>query len=509
MAFTTIFNGDVPTVPAKQASVNTPFKGAQHTRLTSDWMGSLLSADLEVRYSLRRMRARCRTLAHNNDYVGRFINLVKQNVVGPKGIGLELQLPEGVDDLADQVEDEIERSWCVWAKKKNCTTSRTLSFKSVLDLALETLVIDGECFIRKIKGFPNNPYNFALQFMDPDLFDEGYNVPKRGAQNEIRMSIELDEWGAAVAYWAFQGHPSEGGARRIRIPAEEIIHLYVVRRAAQTRGVPFLHSAMTRLNMLGGYEEAVLVAERVAACKMAAIETKDGESFSAGENDPDAEDGALVVDAEPGSFFEVPEGTHVNPINWNHPTAQFADFVKAMLRGVAVGINVSYSSLAGDLREVNFSSLRQGVLDERDGWRVLQTFAIENLCTPIYEDWLPMAITAKQIRVPIAQAADSFEVYLEAATWRPRGWTWVDPLKDVQAAIAGRKAGMGTLAAAAAQQGLDWRDVIDQIAVENEYAANKGVVLDFSLSKNDNGPGSEPNGAPSKAAPDGGDQEEE
>jgi lambda family phage portal protein len=511
MAITTIFDGNVPTVPAKSASVTAPFKGAQQTRLNSDWIGSLLSADLEVRYSLRRMRARCRQLAHNNDYVERFLNLVKQNVVGSKGIGLELQLPEGADELADQVEDAIEKAWCRWGKKKNCTASRTLSFKEVLDLALETLVVDGECFLRKVKGFPNNPFRFALQFMDADLFDENYNVPRRGAQNEIRMSVEVDEWGAAVAYWAFQGHPSEGGARRMRVPADEIIHLFVVRRPNQTRGIPFLRTAMTRLNMLGGYEEAELVAARVAACKMAAIESKDGENFTAGANNADQtdsdSDGATLIDVQPASFFELPQGSTINPIDWQHPNAGFGEFVKTMLRGVAVGVNASYTSLTGDLREVNFSSIRQGVLDERDGWRVLQTFATENICQPVYDDWLPIALTANQIPAVPIPPADDPELYLEAATWRPRGWTWVDPFKDVQAAVASRKAGMGTLAQAAAQQGLDWRDVIDQIADENDYAAKKGVTLDFSLSRNDNGPGTE--SAPAKGGSSAPDQEEE
>jgi hypothetical protein len=42
---------------------------------------------------------------------------------------------------------------------------------------------------------------------------------------------------------------------------------------------------------------------------------------------------------------------------------------------------------------------------------------------------------------------------------------------------------MSTLADICAEKGVDWRDNIDQIAIEDAYAASKGVNLNFARPK--------------------------
>ena len=44
------------------------YQGAVVTRLNSDWLSSQLSADAEVRNSLRKLRDRSRELIRNNPY---------------------------------------------------------------------------------------------------------------------------------------------------------------------------------------------------------------------------------------------------------------------------------------------------------------------------------------------------------------------------------------------------------------------------------------------------------
>lgn len=481
---TTLFDGNIPTPPpAKASSSGYPaYQGSNLTRLNADWIGSLLSPDQEIRSSLRRLRARCRQLHNNNDYAQRFVNLVKQNVIGPNGIQLEAALQDADGNPKDTVNTELERSWERWGKFGNTTCDGMMSFIDVLNVLVESLCVDGEVFLRKVRGYPND-YKFALQFLDPDQVDELFNRPRivdgqgRLVQNEVRMGVEVDEWNRRVAYWAYDGHPSEGHGRRTRIPAAEIQHLFLFRRGNQTRGVPFFITAMTRMNMLGGYEEAELVAARVAACKMAFLVSKTGDEYGGQPNS--TANGAKSITVEPATFEQLPAGIEPKVVDWQHPSQNFPEFTKSMIRGMAVGLNVSYASLAGDLREVNFSSIRQGVLDEREAWRALQTFAVDHFCQPCYEAWLAPALASRQLRLPAAGAAD----YLDGVTWQTRGWTWVDPLKDITAAVVARGAGISTLAEIGAQQGKDWRDTIDQIAKENAYAKQRGVELDFSRPK--------------------------
>jgi lambda family phage portal protein len=460
---------------------NPPFKGAAQNRLNLDWAVRMLSADQEIRSSLMALRARCRQLGGNNDYASRFLNKIKENVIGPDGIGLEMNLDEDQFGTgAEKLNRQIEDAWRWW-----CDVADVDGRKNFVDYAqlwMTSKMQDGEAFSRRVKGYPYNEYRFAVQFVDPDMIDVNY---QRGQQvdaqglviNDIRMGVEVDEWRRPLAYYAFLGHPAEMAAtRRIRIPAGEIDHAFVFKRINQTRGIPWMASAMTRLNMLGGYEEAELVAARLGACKIAALISKTGDEYKGPKSKTD---GAITMDTTPGTIEQLPEGWSLQELNWNHPNAALPDFIKAMLRGAAMGMNLSYSTLAGDLREVNFSSLRQGVLDEREGYRVLQTFAVAHLYRPTFREFLQMAVTAGQLQIPTKLPLQAIE---RAALWTPRGWDWVDPKKDVDADVASIRSGMNTLKDTAAKRGRNWRAILEQRAKENAYAEELKVPLDFTTS---------------------------
>jgi capsid protein len=50
-------------------------------------------------------------------------------------------------------------------------------------------------------------------------------------------------------------------------------------RPNQSRAVPWMSTAMTRLHNLGQYEEAEVVASRVSACKMGFFKPDGGEGY--------------------------------------------------------------------------------------------------------------------------------------------------------------------------------------------------------------------------------------
>jgi lambda family phage portal protein len=469
------------------AETNSTFKGASLNRLNMDWAIRVLSVDQELRSSLTALRSRSRELSHNNDYVARFLNKAKQNVIGPNGIAMEIDL-EDLAPGAQKYNDVIEAAWERYCESPSVDGQMTMV--DHLQLWVTGTLCDGESFVRKVDGYPYNDFKFALQFIDPDMVDTQFQSVIQSSEsgapqkNEIRMGVEVDEWRRKIAYYVFEGHPSEFASRkRLRIPAEQIEHSFVFKRINQTRGLPWMVSAMSRLNMLRGYEEAELVAARIAACKMGIITSETGDDY-AGDAAKSGQAGskkrgAVEITASPGSFEQLPTNMDITPLDWQHPNSGFGDFVKAMLRGAAMGLDLSYSTLTGDLREVNFSSLRQGLLDEREGWRVLQTFAIAHACKPIFRAWLRMAVTTGQLDIPAKLPLD---VVARAARWIPRGWDWVDPKKDVDADTSSIRSGQNTLQDSAAKRGKDWRKIIDQRAKEIAYAKKAGVPLDMTTS---------------------------
>jgi lambda family phage portal protein len=488
----------------------TVYSGASGTRLTLDWIATILSADQEIRGNLRLLRARGRELSRNNPVAKNFLNLLAANVVGHRGIGYRPQVRNSSgkcpkcdgsgktpattngstkaaaaapdckvckgtgkvqDLLAKPINDKISAAWQEWCKKKNCTVDGKLSFRGLQDVVIKNVATDGEVFIRKVRGFAGNKFRYALQIIDADQCDHLYSVPPSKNGNEIRLGIEIDSWGRPLAYWINPGHPSDlgGSLDRVRIPAEDIVHLYDVERVSQTRGVTWFHAVMLQLRMLEGYVEAELVAARTGAAKMGWLQYTDPSAYE--EPNPDQK---FTFEASPGTIETLPPGMEFKEWNPDHPANAFPNFVITILRQIAAGLGVSYNALASDLVGVNYSSMRSGLLIERDQWKRNQSWMIENLCEPVFEDFLDLSLLSGAL---VLDSRDP-EKFL-AGKWEPRGWQWVDPLKDSQAAVLDIGARLKSRGQILADTGEDWEDVAEQIAEEEAFAAS--IDLDLTL----------------------------
>lgn len=453
------------------------FDAGHISRITSDWTTTRKSADADIKPSLKRMVVNSRALAQNDDYIKKFTRLLETNVIGQDGIKLQMQIL-GRDKKTDKpANDTIEAAWKLWGAKY-AGVDGVHTWDDICRLCIKTAAIDGEVLIRKVRGF-DNPFAFSLQMIEADHLDEELNRDISG-QNRISMGIEFNAWRKPVAYHLLAAHPGDdsyllSGRRYHRVPAEEIIHLFIPERIGQSRGIPWIHAAMTRLKLLGAFEEAALVHARVGASQMGLIVSPDGGYAG----DTERADGAVEMEVEPGVFRNVPFGTEFKQFTPNYPNGEFQPFVKAIIRGVSSGIGVPYNSLASDLEGVNFSSIRQGVLEERDYYRVLQTFIIQHLCNKVFNPWLEMGMTTGAINLPLSRFDD-----FNKPAWRPRGWGWVDPVKDMNAAMLAINSGLNSRTRIAAEQGRDLEEILDELQQEQEMIEARG--LSFSVDKKTN-----------------------
>ena len=76
------------------------------------------------------------------------------------------------------------------------------------------------------------------------------------------MGVEVGDFGKAVAYHLLGEHPGDHefvnsySRKHVRVPADQMLHVFLPERAHQTRGVPMLATAIGALKMLHGYREA-------------------------------------------------------------------------------------------------------------------------------------------------------------------------------------------------------------------------------------------------------------
>jgi len=459
------------------------YHAAQASRLTAGWTTSNTSADSELVSSLAALRSRSRALARDAAFAKRARVVVVSNVVG-SGIGMQAQVESSRGRLYDAVNVAIEDAWCEWARADSCHTGGALAFAALERAAMGQVFEAGEVFIRKhYRPFGGSRVPFTLELIEAerlaDEFSFGVEQP-RGVQGIVRMGVEVDEFYRPIAYWIRARHPGESYLRpgitdRLeRVPADQIIHLRLIDRWPQTRGEPWMHAVVRKLNDIDGYTEAEIIAARGAAAYMGTIESPETDI---GE---EQDDGTQELELTPGMVEKLAPGEKFVLHSPNRPNAQADPFIRLMLREVAAGIGVSYESLSRDYSQSNYSSSRLALLDDRDLWRMLQSWFIGSFRHEVHRDWLRQAVYARAIEaIPVAQyAADPRK--FEAVRFKPRGWSWVDPTKEVEAFKEAIKAGLTTRTdvIAATGGGQDVEDIDSTRRRELDDAAAKGLDYD-------------------------------
>lgn len=483
------------------------YAGATYSRLTEDWFTAILSADQEIKADLRRLRGAARSLVRDNSFAERYVAMLAENVIGPHGIRLQARAGTTRGGLNTRLNAQIEAAWEEWSRPENADVGGRLSWVDLQALVLRGIALDGEALVREVRG-ADNPFNYALQLLDPDQLDETYNVGYGLGPNgnEVRMGVEMDRFQKPVAYHLWAEHPSDprGRQHRERVPVAELMHLFVVKRPGQTRGVTWFAPVMFDQKMLQAYQEAEITAARIGASNMAAV-TYDPDKGVA--PDPNlVGDGGIPMEVDPGRFLRLAPGENLVATQFDHPSTAFAPFTTAIQRSIAAGLGVAYTSLSGDLAAVNYSSIRAGLLSERDFYRRLQVWLPAVFHQRVYRSWAPLAALAGWFPASEARGA-------ERVLWQPRGWKWVDPKNDIEAAVLARQHGLATYTQLCGETGADFEENLEQIAEEDRLARDLGVTLGGPLPLPDtqkttdqnettpNGDGADRTGAPSGASP--------
>ena len=494
------FKGEIPDLigtekPRVQESApkrrKRNYLGNQVSSLLSDFLSPATSADTEIRAAIRRLRDRSRQLARNNPYAKRALQVYRTMIVGHEGLTFQsrarnLPLVNGRPDPntaqgpLDQVGNaRIERAWKEWSQLGNCEVSGKLSWVDVQQLVIESVQRDGEVLVKLVRD-KSLPFGFGLQVLEGDYLDEQYDTTLANG-NRIIMGVELNRFHRPVAYHLFVGpdHPLDYGTvggyhhgmRRVRVPAEELLHIYLPERSQQTRGVPAFAAVMESMHQLQGYLQAEVVAARLGAAKMGFLQSPEGDGFD-GEDTLD--DYQPIMDASPGSIQQLPAGVNFQAWDPTHPTTAFKDFHSSVLRSIASGLGISYAELSNDLTDVNYSSIRQGAISERDHYRMLQNFLITHLAKPVHREWHKVQVLSGRFDWSMDKAEAKF---ISAAEFRGRGFAWVDPAKEINAAVDAVQSGFMSLSDVQLQYGRDPEEVFAQIQQDLEMAERYGLTV--------------------------------
>jgi len=439
------------------------YEGARTGRRTDGWVASGTSANAEIGPALSRLRERSRDLVRNNPYATKAVEAMVSNLVGT---GIMPRARAGRQRLV-KVADGLWQDFAT-----SCDADGRTDFSGLQALAVRTMAESGEVLVRlRDRRLEDGlPVPLQLQLLEPDHLDTGKSaeLPDGGF---VLQGVEFDPVGRRRAYWLFPVHPGEvavfGRGRLLsqRVAADRVLHLFDRTRPGQVRGVPWFASAIVKLRDLDEYDDAELVRKKIEAC-FAAFVTGDEEAATLGASSIDAE-GRRIERFEPGMIEYLPSGRDVR---FATPSSSggYAEYMRVQLHAIAAGVGLTYELLTGDLSQVNYSSIRAGLIEFRRRMEALQwQLLIPGLCQPVWRRF-----------VAVGQATGALQAGVIGAEWTAPRFEAVDPLKDIQADILAVRAGLMTLKEAIARQGYDPAQVLAEIGTTNAELDRLGITLD-------------------------------
>lgn len=465
-------------IPGSAPRHERAFAAAQLNRLTESFRLTQEKIDDELRRDLDALRQRSRTLENNNDYARRYLELVETNIIGeeaPRLVSLADNAPGNPDTAARRA---IVAAWADWGKRGNCEISGHYSFTAFCQAVVRGVARDGECLVRILRGSAaGNKYGYALQLLDVDRLATWHHREQSEGVNSIASGVEYNAAGRVVAYH-FNTGPHSQHRKAERIAADTVLHRFVMQRPEQKRGIPWMHASMLSMHYAGEFALSALLAAKHGADHLGFFVSPDGEPPALGEAAED-EQGARIATSAPGTFDTLPNGYDIRTVDSKYPNEVFAPFIKSAYQRMSSGLpGANYPELCNDYEAVNFSSIRAAVISSRDEWKKRHKWFAEAILEPIFADWLKFALINGAITLPNGSPlpvakADKFAAH----GWKFRGWSWVDPLKDIQTAREGLDLKITSRTRIASEQGRDIEEIFDELQQEEALAGRYGITF--------------------------------
>lgn len=444
------------------------YEAGEVTRFNDGWVP--INEDTENADKPQRdlIKARARYLERNSDIAGAAVGGIVRNVVGT---GIKPQARTGSEELNRR----IEALWRDWTAAENCDITGQQNFAELQAMLLRRKIVDGEILIKKVVTRKGR-HPLKLQVIKSDLLSSFLMYAPK-TNNIIRSGIELNAHLRPLAYW-IDRKSADGYVEYNpdRVPAEQIIHLWTRSQPDQIRGISDLAPIIKRLKDTQDYLDAETLTARIAACFSVFITTETGAPGTVGRmglNTKDPE-GKKLKAIRPGMVQYLAPGESIKTANPSRGLANARDYVAIQERLAGAGLGLSYELMSRDFNTSSFSSARQGMLEDRKTFEPIQDFMAAHLCAPIYREWMDLCVMAGSLDIP--DYFEHREAY-QAVEWVTPGWSWIDPAKEVQADIAAIQNGGKTLAQWCAERGYDWREQLEQMALEKETAEAMGLKL--------------------------------
>jgi len=483
------------------------FNMAKLDRLTADWLSYVKDFNYDLKVGGSRLVARARELYQNDPYAKKLVSEKRKGIVGPDGFILrnnagEFQVQNSnykfvKDKIANGI---INEAWWEYARNKYITLEGDETLRAHCGSLIDSIMVDGEVFIRKISGPKYNPFGFTTRVITAEHCDWSLNKDL-GNGNYIIMGIEVNGDWKKVAYWFRRSTPKNDvdfgfhwERNYDRITADKVIHLYVKELTHQLRGVTLLAPVGLRLRMLYNFEESALMRANYSARVPGMIEKQPnvmgpngipGIQVTSKDSNND-----WIMELANGEFLKVMDGYQVKSLQSDYPHQLHGDFVKHITRSVSAGGDIGYSTLSNNYESVTWHSGKLEKQSERDAFKEGQKWFAESYLNHIFSDptcWLEMAALAGKFTLPSGKLLPVLEKIekFNKPQFYGRSWEYTNPKEEREANIMAVQSFQKTFEKVLADQGFDLEEQLDAIAEERQLFKDKGLgdLYDLFMTK--------------------------
>jgi len=452
------------------------YDGASSGRRVRNWMPSADGVNRLTLNGLQWQRNRSRDLVRKVSWITSGVDSLVANIVGD-GIRPMSQSP---DQAFRSAAMEIFNDWIFDADAYGINDFYTLEA-----LAQRSTIEAGEVFIRfrQRRTEDGLAVPIQLQIIEAEHVPLWYFRAASAGVNKIIAGIEFDALGRRVAYWMLPEHPGEtvmtnGGFNLmpVRIPAEEVIHLFRQLRPGQVRGVPWVAPVMLRTRDILEYEDAELVRKKTAAMFAGFITRPDPDSNPLDSDELDDDGETPIAALEPGTMQLLEPGEEVQFSTPAEVGGSYAEFMAVQLRALAAGLGTTYEKMTGDLRGVNFSSARVGLNEFERRATAQQRGIAFQLCRRVWERVVTEAIIDGGLKAPAGFVARP-QPHLRAK-WIAPGWSYVNPTQEIAAEKDAVRSGFTSRDVIVSKHGGDAETVDAENSAGQKRADDLGLAYD-------------------------------
>lgn len=425
-----------------------------------------------------KTRAAFLYLYDSDEYCRSVMTIMRDNVVGT-GIKTQCQIDFSADAAVNnRTNSLVEDTKLRWMEQADVRGQQ--HWYDLQSTLFQQLAGEGESLlVETVSNAPGRILPLAYEQICLTRLST-YRPVNVGSGNEVVDGLEIDAVGRVVAYHISTGDYRE---RTERVPADRVIHCFRHDRAGQLRGLSWFAPVIPNLYGLREIKEYAIVARKVQSAIAVLVTRSPGGYGSAPGFNPQAVAQGTGTTAhtithraiEPGMIHEIPNGAGVHSHNPS-PTSDLDPLTQMMLRGIGIGMGMSYEFVAGDYSRVNFAGGKLSGQNAQRRFNGMHSMYVRGNELRVHRRFMDVAMGAGILPRP-RPLAD-----IHAARFGHPSWNFqVNELQAANAAAARLALGISSLRREIEERGDDFNEVMQEISEESEVGQKYGLLVHAAL----------------------------